>query len=66
MAVFEPEAEGIVFDAEDTGGDIVGRSPWALAGRRLFEAKDQGELIGRVMNMPIPPLAELVKIVLSK
>ena len=36
MAVFEPEAEGIVLDAEETGGDIVGRSPWALAGRRLL------------------------------
>jgi peptide/nickel transport system permease protein len=35
VAVFEPEAEGIVLDAEETGGDIVGRSPWALAGRRL-------------------------------
>jgi peptide/nickel transport system permease protein len=35
MAVFEPEAEGIVLDAEETGGDIVGRSPWAIAGRRL-------------------------------
>ena len=36
MAVFEPEAEGIVLDVEETGGDIVGRSPWALAGRRLL------------------------------
>jgi peptide/nickel transport system permease protein len=36
MAVFEPEAEGIVLDAEETGGEIVGRSPWALAGRRLL------------------------------
>jgi peptide/nickel transport system permease protein len=36
MAVFEPEAEGIVLDAEETGGDVVGRSPWALAGRRLL------------------------------
>jgi peptide/nickel transport system permease protein len=36
VAVFEPEAEGIVLDAEETGGDIVGRSPWALAGRRLL------------------------------
>jgi len=35
VAVFEPEAEGIVLDAEETGGAIVGRSPWALAGRRL-------------------------------
>ena len=35
MAVFVPEAEGIVLDAEETGGGIVGRSPWALAGRRL-------------------------------
>src|SRR5438045_5650822 len=39
MAVFEPEAEGIVLDAEQTGGDIVGRSPWALAGRRLMRNK---------------------------
>src|SRR5213592_2029368 len=39
MAVFEPEAEGIVLDAEQTGGDIVGRSPWALAGRRLLRNK---------------------------
>ena len=36
MAVFEPEAEVAVLDAEETGGDIVGRSPWALAGRRLL------------------------------
>ena len=36
MAVFEPEAEGVVLDAEESGGDIVGRSPWALAGRRLL------------------------------
>jgi peptide/nickel transport system permease protein len=36
VAVFEPEAEGVVVDAEETGGDIVGRSPWALAGRRLL------------------------------
>jgi peptide/nickel transport system permease protein len=36
VAVFEPEAEGVVFDAQETGGDIVGRSPWALAGRRLL------------------------------
>jgi peptide/nickel transport system permease protein len=39
MAVFEPEAEGIVLDAEETGGDVVGRSPWALAGRRLIRNK---------------------------
>jgi peptide/nickel transport system permease protein len=39
MAVFEPEAEGLVLDAEETGGDIVGRSPWALAGRRLMRNK---------------------------
>jgi peptide/nickel transport system permease protein len=39
MAVFEPEAEGIVLDAEETGGDIVGRSPWALAGRRFIRNK---------------------------
>jgi len=39
VAVFEPEAEGIVLDAEETGGDIPGRSPWALAGRRLVRNK---------------------------
>jgi peptide/nickel transport system permease protein len=39
LAVFEPEAEGVVLDAEETGGDIVGRSPWALAGRRLLRNK---------------------------
>jgi peptide/nickel transport system permease protein len=39
VAVFEPEAEGVVLDAEETGGDIVGRSPWALAGRRLLRNK---------------------------
>lgn len=39
MAVFEPEAEGIVLDAEETGDDIVGRSPWALAGRRFVRNK---------------------------
>jgi peptide/nickel transport system permease protein len=39
VAVFEPEAEGIVLDAEETGGDIVGRSPWELAGRRLLRNK---------------------------
>src|SRR4051794_29101480 len=39
MAVFEPEAEGIILDAEETGGDIVGRSPWALAGRRFVRNK---------------------------
>ena len=36
MAVFEPEAEVLVLDAEESGGDVVGRSPWALAGRRLL------------------------------
>jgi peptide/nickel transport system permease protein len=36
VAVFEPEAESVGFDVEETGGDIVGRSPWALAGRRLL------------------------------
>jgi peptide/nickel transport system permease protein len=36
MAVFEPEAEVAVLDAEETGGEIIGRSPWALAGRRLL------------------------------
>ena len=39
MAVFEPEAEVAVLDAEETGSDIVGRSPWALAGRRLWRNK---------------------------
>ena len=39
MAVFEPEAEGIVLDVEETGRDIVGRSPWALAGRRFIRNK---------------------------
>src|SRR5262249_11580475 len=39
MAVFEPEAEGIVLDVEEPGGDVVGRSPWALAGRRLLRNK---------------------------
>jgi peptide/nickel transport system permease protein len=39
MAVFEPEAEGLVLDVEETGGDIVGRSPWALAGRRFLRNK---------------------------
>jgi peptide/nickel transport system permease protein len=35
VTVFEPEAEGVVLDAEEARGEIVGRSPWALAGRRL-------------------------------
>jgi peptide/nickel transport system permease protein len=39
VAVFEPEAEGVVLDAEESGGDIIGRSPWALAGRRLLRNK---------------------------
>ena len=39
MAVFEPEAEGVVLDTEEAPGDIVGRSPWALAGRRLLRNK---------------------------
>src|SRR3954468_16813308 len=39
MAVFEPEAEIAILDAEETGGEIVGRSPWALAGRRLVRNK---------------------------
>jgi peptide/nickel transport system permease protein len=39
LAVFEPEAEIAVLDAEETGGEIVGRSPWALAGRRLLRNK---------------------------
>jgi peptide/nickel transport system permease protein len=39
VAVFEPEAEVAVLDAEETGGEIVGRSPWALAGRRLLRNK---------------------------
>jgi peptide/nickel transport system permease protein len=36
VAVFEPEVEGVGADVQETGGDIVGRSPWALAGRRLL------------------------------
>jgi peptide/nickel transport system permease protein len=39
VAVFEPEAEGIVLDLEETGADVVGRSPWAIAGRRLLRNK---------------------------
>jgi peptide/nickel transport system permease protein len=39
MAVFEPEAEGIVLDVEESGGDVVGRSPWGIAGRRLLRNK---------------------------
>jgi peptide/nickel transport system permease protein len=39
VAVFEPEAEVLVRDVEETGGDVVGRSPWALAGRRLLRNK---------------------------
>ncbi|HEX6490054.1 MAG TPA: ABC transporter permease [Gaiellaceae bacterium] len=39
MAVFEPEAEVAIRDAEETGGDVIGRSPWALAGRRLVRNK---------------------------
>jgi len=36
MTVFEPEAEAIVLDAEEARGEIVGRSPWELASRRLL------------------------------
>jgi peptide/nickel transport system permease protein len=39
VAVFEPEAEVASLDLEETGGDIVGRSPWMLAGRRLVRNK---------------------------
>jgi peptide/nickel transport system permease protein len=39
VAVFEPEAEVAILDAEETGGDVVGRSPWALAGGRLLRNK---------------------------
>jgi peptide/nickel transport system permease protein len=39
MTVFEPEAEAIVLDAEEARGEIVGRSPWELAGRRLLRNK---------------------------
>jgi len=39
VAVFEPEAEGIVLPLEETGADVVGRSPWAIAGRRLLRNK---------------------------
>ena len=39
MAVFEPEAEVGRLDLEETGAEAVGRSPWALAGRRLLRNK---------------------------
>src|SRR5207237_4761063 len=39
MAVFEPEAELATLDTEEFGGEVVGRSPWALAGRRLIRNK---------------------------
>jgi peptide/nickel transport system permease protein len=39
VAVFEPEAEGVVLDVEEARGEIVGRSPWELAGRRLLRNK---------------------------
>jgi peptide/nickel transport system permease protein len=39
MTVFEPEAEVIVLDAEEARGEIVGRSPWELASRRLLRNK---------------------------
>jgi len=39
MAVFEPEAEIATFDTEEVGGEVVGRSPWALAGRRFLRNK---------------------------
>jgi peptide/nickel transport system permease protein len=39
MTVFEPEAEAIVLDAEEARGEIVGRSPWELASRRLLRNK---------------------------
>src|SRR5437016_574017 len=39
MAVFEPEAELATLDTEEFGGEVVGRSPWALAGRRLVRNK---------------------------
>src|SRR5712691_4364551 len=39
MAVFEPEAELATLDTEEVGGEVAGRSPWALAGRRLLRNK---------------------------
>jgi peptide/nickel transport system permease protein len=40
MAVFEPEAEVALLETEETsGGGVVGRSPWSLAGRRLLQNK---------------------------
>jgi len=39
MAVFEPEAELATLDTEELGGQVAGRSPWALAGRRLLRNK---------------------------
>src|SRR5437667_10693427 len=39
MAVFEPEAEIATFDTEEVGGEVVGRSPWELAGRRFLRNK---------------------------
>src|SRR5256714_4594884 len=39
MTVFEPEAEIATLDTEEIGGEVVGRSPWALAGRRFLRNK---------------------------
>jgi peptide/nickel transport system permease protein len=51
VAVFEPEAEGIILDAEETGGDVVGRSPWELAGRRLV--RNRAAMGGLVLFLAI-------------
>ena len=39
MTVFEPEAEIGTLDTEEVGGEVVGRSPWELAGRRFLRNK---------------------------
>jgi peptide/nickel transport system permease protein len=39
MAVFEPEAEIATLDTEVVGAEVVGRSPWELAGRRFLRNK---------------------------
>ena len=39
MTVFEPEAEIATLDTEEVGGEVVGRSPWELAGRRFLRNK---------------------------
>src|SRR3989442_1778491 len=39
MTVFEPEAEIGTLDTEEVGGEVVGRSPWELVGRRFLRNK---------------------------